>query len=382
MRRIALLIETSRGYGRGILRGVVKYSRRHGPWSFCVAPGDLKQPLPDISTLDGIIARVDSPRVAKAVLESPLPAIVHDPPESFVIPLKAQKRIIDMHPNPQTIAAMAAEHLLSKGLVTFAFCGIPHSIWSKQRQEAFAEHLGRRNIHCDYFSPRAGMSWQREQSMLVEWLERLPKPCGLLAATDVRARAVLDAAMTAGIRVPDELAVVGVDNDELFCELCQPPLSSVELNGEWAGYESARLLDGMMSDRKSSGAVVFVEPTGIMERQSTDIIAVKDNDVARAVRFIHSNSGRPISVQNVADNITASRRSLEIRFKKFLGRSVNAEIQLVRISRAKEMLLKTDMSVANVAALAGFGSDTYMGAVFKKRLGMTPLKFRQKNRVF
>ncbi|HPS53121.1 MAG TPA: substrate-binding domain-containing protein, partial [Phycisphaerae bacterium] len=234
----------------------------------------------------------------------------------------------------------------------------------------------------DVFPSCGGASWKREQSLLAEWLTRLPKPCGIFAATDVRARAVLDAALLANIRVPDEIAVMGVDNDELFCELCQPPLSSVELNGEWAGYESARLLDRMIAGEDGGKTAVFVEPTGIVERQSTDVIAVDDVDVARAVRFIHSNVGRLIGVQNVADYVAASRRSLEIRFKKFLNRTVNAEIQLTRIGRAKEMLLKTDMTVSRIAELAGFGSDTYMGAVFKKRFGMTPLKFRQKNKIF
>ncbi|HNX27040.1 MAG TPA: DNA-binding transcriptional regulator [Phycisphaerae bacterium] len=382
MRRIVLLIETSRGYGRGILRGVVKYSRCHEPWSFYVTPGDIKQSLPDMSTIDGIIARVDSPRVAGAILEYDIPAIVHDPPENFVISPKKRKRITDMHPDPTTIAKMAAEHFLSKGLHSFAFCGTTKDIWSKQRRDAFVGFLDKHGIECDVFPSCGGVSWKREQSLLAEWLTRLPKPCGIFAATDVRARAVLDAALLANIRVPDEIAVMGVDNDELFCELCQPPLSSVELNGEWAGYESARLLDRMIAGEDGGKTAVFVEPTGIVERQSTDVIAVDDVDVARAVRFIHSNVGRLIGVQNVADYVAASRRSLEIRFKKFLNRTVNAEIQLTRIGRAKEMLLKTDMTVSRIAELAGFGSDTYMGAVFKKRFGMTPLKFRQKNKIF
>jgi LacI family transcriptional regulator len=385
MPHVALLLETSTEYGRGLLRGIVRYSHLHGPWSLYVAPGHLEQALPRAKSWSGsgIIARIRSPEMAKLIRATGLPFVASSLDE-FRTPGPGDK-FGEIRTNSAAIARMAAAHLVERGLGHFAFCGFVGSGWSLAREEAFARYIGDRGFPCQtrrielanwMQRPNWIETWEDEQPILVEWLKSLLKPVGLMACNDICGREVLQACAVAGIRVPDDVAVVGVDNDELMCELSSPPLSSVALDIERAGYEAARLLDNLMSGHLAGRNVVEVEPLYVVTRQSSDVIAQGDPTVARALRFIQTYAGRAIGVPNVAEYAGVSRRTLERRFVRALGRSINSELTQCRLERAKRLLLGTDLPSYRVAGEAGFGSVKTFNRLFHRAAGISPKRFR------
>jgi LacI family transcriptional regulator len=219
-------------------------------------------------------------------------------------------------------------------------------------------------------------TWRHEQPGIVSWLRSLPKPTGLMACNDVCGRQVLQACVTAELRVPDDIAVIGVDNDELICELSDPPLSSVALDVERAGYESAQLLDGLMSGRIEKGYVVHVEPTHVVTRRSSDVIAQDDRLMVNALRFIRDHFAQGITVSDVAEEGGTSRRTLERHFSTAIGRSILSEIARCRIERAKELLLETEVSCYRVSSEVGFNSLKTFNRTFYRREAVTPQGFR------
>jgi LacI family transcriptional regulator len=383
--KIALLIETARGYGRALLRGIVRYGRLHGPWGFYVTPGDFAQALPQMRQWGGtgIIARIETPRVARAILASGLPTVALDLSADQLRPDNPLSRLSEVASDSHGAARLAAEHLLERGFRHHAFVGLAGRIWSWRRQDGFCDRLRAAGFEPHVYVPprrRRDRLWEQEQGALADWLRRLPRPAGLMACDDDRGREVLEACRTAGIRVPEEMAVVGVDNDELLCELADPPLSSVALNAEAGGYRAAALLDRMMRDRPRKPTRLTVEPLHVVTRRSTDIVALDDPVVASALHFIHDHAGRPIGIDDVVERVLISRRALEIRFKKVTGRTLLAELRRVRLERARRLLLETDLSLSRVASAAGYSSESYLTQVFRQELGQTPARYRRQVR--
>ena len=206
----------------------------------------------------------------------------------------------------------------------------------------------------------------------------MPKPVGLMACNDDLSREVAQACIMAGLRVPDEVAILGVDNDELVCNLTLPPLTSILLNHEIIGYEAGKQLDRLMSGKKASEHTLFVKPIHIEKRQSTNILAIKDEDVVSAIRFIRNNSDRQISVVDVVNETTLSTRVLQSRFRKILDRSIHEEIRRVRIERFCKMLLETNLSIYQIAMDLDFRDVNHVARAFRKEKGMTPLRYRNK----
>ncbi len=380
--KVALLIETARGYGRQMLRGIVRYARLHGPWGFYVTPGDFEQALPKMQQWGGtgIIARVETPRIAKAIVDSGLPAIVLDLSQRQLKPDHPLSRLSEVVSDSAGAARMAADHLLGRGLRHFAFVGVARRVWSWRREESFCRAITESGakVHV-YQSPRAARDrvWEREQPLLADWLRRLPKPAGVMACNDDRGREVLEACRAADILVPEELAVVGVDNDELLCELADPPLSSVALNGEGVGYRAAALLDRMMRRRLRKTRRLVAEPLHVVTRRSTEMIAIKDTEVAAALGFIHHHAAEPIQVTDLVRHLGISRRNLEIRFQKFVGRSIHAELQRVRLDRARRFLLETDLPISKIAESVGYATACYFVQVFRREYDATPAAYRR-----
>jgi LacI family transcriptional regulator len=382
MPKVALLVETSLGYGRALLRGVMRYARLNGPWAFYLHPGDLHQLLPKMKEWGGtgIIARIETPEIAKAVLAARLPTIVLDLNLEQLSPNNPLSRLSEICPDSLKAGRSAAEHLLERGFRSFAFVGVCGKLpWSIQRGEGFAKRLHEAGFECNHFPvPKAvrDQRWGREQAILATWMQKLPRPVGVLACDDDRGRQVLEACQAAGLHVPEDAAVVGVDNDELFCELSDPTLSSVALDTERAGYDAAALLDDLMSGRVKEPRRILVDPIRVVTRRSTDTHATEDRNLALAVRFIQENVAHPIGVNDVAEHLDCSRRTLEMRFQQILGRSINGEIQQIRIERAKYLLAETDFSMIKIAETVGFGSSNYMIRLFRRMVGQTPVEYR------
>jgi LacI family transcriptional regulator len=230
--------------------------------------------------------------------------------------------------------------------------------------------------HPRYFS--SFLSWEKAQKELAAWLRRQPKPLGLMACSDRHAQRVLDACRRASLLVPDEVAVIGVDNDLSLCLLCQPPLSSVVDNPRRNGYEAARLLDRIMRGELSSAAdgPIRIPPLGVITRRSTETTVTEDGIVAEALRFIREHACEDINAYSVSRHFPLSRSAFYLRFRKALGRSPHEEILRVRLERIKELLATSQLPVVEVSRLAGFDHPEYMGVVFKRLTGQTPGQYR------
>jgi LacI family transcriptional regulator len=289
--------------------------------------------------------------------------------------------------NDRSVVRLAVEHLAERGFRRFAYCGYAGANYSERRLKYFpgfvAETGGSAVV---YQSPppnqAAGLSVREQHAVLFElellgWLQQLPRPIGIMACNDTRGQQVLNACRELGIAVPEEIAVIGVDNDELLCDLSSPPLSSVAPDTERIGYQAAELLDRMMDGGPSPGPKTFIEPRGVVTRQSTDVLAIDDAEVALAVRFIREHACEGIDVNDVVARVDLSRRSLERRFRKHLDRSPNEEIVRVQVQRVRELLTGTDLPLGTIARMAGFTHAEYMSAVFRKYVGQLPRLYRK-----
>ena len=213
---------------------------------------------------------------------------------------------------------------------------------------------------------------------MADWLRGLPKPIGLMTCVDDRSYHVLDACKIAGCDVPNDVAIIGVDNDELICRLAKPQLSSVSLNAERAGYEAAELLDRLMSGEEPAGQQILAEPTHIETRQSTDILAMQDSEVSRAVQYIRQHPNEALQVGDVVKTVALSRRSLQLRFRRILGRSILDEIRRVRVNHVAQMLTETNLPVSKIALALGYPGIDHIARSFRKEKGMSPLTYRKR----
>lgn len=373
---VALIVETSIHYGRQILRGVTRYLRSHQSWSVFLEQRELWTAPPAWLKQwrgDGVICRKTTPELAEMLRKAGVPLVdLNDCCELLGAP-----KIESDH---RAIGRLAAEHLLERGFSNFAFCGFGDQAFSIGRREGFVERLEERGQRCElYESPWTGpqaRSWEREQAQIAKWLSSLPAPVGLMACSDMRGQHVLDACQRTNRAVPEEFAVIGVDDDAVLCNLCHPPLSSVVPNPERVGYEAAALLDHLMSGGAAPAEPMRIEPVGVQTRQSTDVLAIDDPAVAAALRFIRERAFHGVSMKDVLKHAAMSRSLLERKFRHYLGHSPQAEIRSVQLKRVKQLLAESDLPLSEIAALAGYAHPEYMSVVFKRETGQTPGHFR------
>jgi LacI family transcriptional regulator len=376
-RHVALLIEATNAYARGVVRGVAQYNHERAHWAVYFEPHALDSPLPGwLRTWkgDGILARIASRRTAKAVLVAGVPVV--DLRRVLAIP-----GIPSIGPDNQAVARLAAAHLRERGFRHFGFCGVPPGDPPMDdRTVAFRRCLGEAGYACHVFEPHRNATWDQEQKRIEQWIRSLPKPAGVMTCHDERGLQVLRACARTGVVVPDEVAVIGVGNDDCLCNLAQPPLSSVDLVPRLIGYEAAALLDLLMDGRPPPSPHILVPPRGIVTRLSTDVIATEDQVVAQAMAFIRGHACQRIRIRDVLNHVKLSRSALEPRLKRVVGRTIHQEIARVRIDRAKELLSETDLPTKQVAAQTGFRSVQYLARVFHKATDQTPACYRKQTR--
>ncbi|WP_145357326.1 XylR family transcriptional regulator [Alienimonas californiensis] len=375
-RSVALLIETSNSYARGLLAGINAWQQEHEAWSTYL-PEQERGALPpewiERWGGDGIVARVESPAVAEALARSGTPVV--DVSSGRHLP---EAPCVETD-NP-AIARAAFEHLTDRGFASLAFCGVSRFRWSAERRDAFAALAAEAELPCALYDGApdgdSERSWSQERERLGAWLTALPKPVGVMACYDIQAQWLLDVCREVGVSVPEEAAVIGVDDDWLLCELATPPLSSVIPDTRRTGYEAASRLDDLMSGRRVDPAPVFMQPVGVATRQSTDVLAIADRDVAAAVQFIRQRASSGINVADVLRAVPVSRRSLEDRFRAILGRTPHEEIARVRLNRVRRLLRETELPIGEIAARAGYRSAAYLSAAFRKSVGCSPRDYR------
>jgi LacI family transcriptional regulator len=375
--RVILLIETSKAVGRGILSGVRRYIREHQPWSAWVEERGIDDPDPPWLKAwlgDGVLSRSrdDSP-VIKTLLKRSIP-VVQLRPTLLQLPLPR------VYTNHRAVGRLAAEHLLNRGLRSFGYYGLTARPWTHEHLEGFREVLRKAGhsckvLHRQRMSKTAG--WQREMDSILNWLRELPKPVGVMASHDEAALKVLAACSWACIPVPEDVAVIGVDNDELLCDLADPPLTSVAHDLERIGYEAAELLQRMMKGEHVPPEPRYLQPLGVVQRQSTELLAIDDRVVAEACRIIRQRACQGLTVEQLVSELPVSRRSLERRFENAFARGPKQEIRRVQLERAAQLLSTTDLKLARIAQLAGFEYQEHLYRLFKQWAKRTPQQYRE-----
>jgi LacI family transcriptional regulator len=377
-RHVALLIEATNAYARGLLHGVAQYNHEHAGWTIYFEPHGLHEPPPKWLKKwkgDGILARLATRRIANAILSVGVPVV--ELRRVLTIP-----GISSIGPDHRVVARMVAEHLRERGFRNFAFCGIARGVDPPldDRADAFVRHIEEAGFQCSVFPAVRAVSWQQEQNSIARWIKSLPKPVGVMTSNDDRGLQVLRVCAAVGAAVPDQVAVVGAGNDDCLCDLSHPPLSSVDLAPGLIGYEAAALLEKIMSGQSVPQQHLLVLPRGIVTRLSTDVLATPDDAVARAVGFIRNRACDGISVGDVLRHVNLCRSAVEPRLKKVLGRTVHQEIRRVQIERAKALLSTTNLPAKQIADQTGFNCVQYLTRVFHKVTGLTPANYRKRMR--
>ncbi|MHC4124789.1 MAG: XylR family transcriptional regulator, partial [Planctomycetota bacterium] len=379
--KIALLLSTTRKFSRDLIRGIIQYSKIHGPWKFYREPPDyihldvkkrftrLKKWCPN-----GIITQDTT--ILEKILSMGMPTIIASDEKEITADIP---KIIT---NNYEIGKMAAKHLLERGFCYFAYFGFTDTLWSMERYKGFSEEIrqaGSKTHLCKNLEHVKHLPWEKMQDTLTKWLKSLPKPIGIMACAGEFALNITEACKAPKLCIPEEVALITTDNDELIYELSHPPITSISYDTSRAGYEAAELLDKMIVGNKITNQTILVEPTYVETRLSTDILAIEDQEVAKAIHFIRTNSKKNINVNNVLDHVILSRCELNKRFRKYISRTVHEEITRIRINEIIFMLLNTNLSISQIALKLNFPYNKNISRYFQKQTGMSPQAYRAKH---
>jgi LacI family transcriptional regulator len=380
MYKVILLLDFGEEYSKAMLKGITKYSSENGNWSFCRMPVYYRETMGVKGILEwakewkahGIIGQLYN-EMETEFYESPLPVIAQDFKERF-------KKIPNITGLYRQTGMMGAEYFLKRGYQNFAFYGFNNIVWSRERAEGFEMAVNKAGYQVNYFEHKKARStdiWYYKSKSLAKWLKSLPKPVALMACEDNQGVHITEACKHNQIRVPQEVAVLGVDNDVMLCELSDPPLSSIELDIEKGGYDAARALDLMIQGRVKFYRDIPVAPLKVITRGSTNIYASTDNHVADALDFIHRNIEANLQVSDIVKEVPMSRRSLEKRFLEVTGMPVYKYISNLRIEKMAEKLISTDRTIFEIALDMGLQDSKNIARQFRQVMGHTPVEYRK-----
>jgi LacI family transcriptional regulator len=375
--RVAVLVDTSTSWGRRIHLGIHNYDRKHGGWHLFVEARGLEERLrvPPGWECDGVIARVGSVEMAEELRALRIPVVNVS---GIDLPGVEFPRVVN---DLRASASSAATHFLERGFRHFAYFSLLGLGYIATHQQAFAETVTARGGDFASFAtkPMAGAEpdWNLDLATLGKWLKSLPKPVAVLTWNPSSAREVIYAAQVAGLLVPEEVAVLSGSDDTLLCELLPVPVSGILVAAEQVGHQAARLLDRLMQGKPAPGHAELIAPVGIVTRQSTDTLAIRNPIVVKALNFIRRNPAQPMPVNLLARHAGVSRRVLERQFMELLGRAPATEVRRVRLEHAKNLLAETDLPIPEVAEAAGFSSPEYLAYALRKHYGIAPLNYRK-----
>lgn len=382
LRKVALLLDGARGWDAGVLRGIADYANRHHPWQFLRPAVTYYQRFSGLS--DGSLEALLKHRPNGVIMhESELTSrLLHSGVPTIAVPIHSLDPAgYYITCDDASVGTIAANHLMGQGLKHFGFIGFADIIWSQNRLEAYQRCLAERGHQVDaHLVPLAPSDAQqpRLHRALVHWLKDLPKPTGVFVGNDDLARPVAELCQLNGINVPDEVALLGVDNDELICELSSPSLSSIPFATEKAGYESAEILDCLMEGGTPEASCVDTAALPVTVRRSTDRLAIDDVEVVKALRYIRDNTPRSIQVPDVVRATALSRRTLHNRFRAHVGHSVRKEINRQRAEYIARLLTDTSQSISRIAWKLGYADDAHLVRFFQREMGQTPGAYRRR----
>jgi LacI family transcriptional regulator len=382
MIKIILLFDISEQYGQNLMMGIVRYFKENSNALFCKMPYYYRETLGVNGIINfakewgaqGIIAQIKNKADAVKIMDAGIHLITEDFHERF-------DEVPNITGGYMEAGSMGAEYFVNKGFKHFAFYGFKNIVWSRERSIGFEQYLKERAFDVFYFNHdddhQTTDLWHYKPSALSNWLQQLPKPIAIMACDDARGQHITEACKHANIRIPEDVIVLGVDNDELTCNLSDPPLSSITLDTEKGGYEAGRLMESMIMGRVDNPGNIFVLPTVIVTRQSTDIAAVNDEHIARALTYIHKNLDHDINVSDVLAQVAMPRRSLEKKFLKVTGTSIYKYISKLRMQKFSERLLKTEKRISEIAYESGLNLTNNVARQFKQIHGCTPKQYRK-----
>lgn len=386
MPRIALLVGSYRRYRRHVLYGIARYAQAHGPWHFAHQDEPVEGRLPPwlaAESWDAAVVRIDGEALCEPFRRLEMPIV-------DVAGLDVYDGIGCVTFDGEAAGTMAAEHLIECGLEHFAFYGVPDVRYSDDSLRGFSNQVGHsgrtvRSYLCRWRPERIHATFRetlglRPDADLTQWIASLPKPVGLFACNDFRAYEVLEACRALGLAVPEDMAVIGLGNDEVLCELNATPLTSVDPNAQRVGYDAAAWIDSVLGGRGVPCSPQLTDPLGVVARRSTDILYLDDELVAKAVRFIRRSVHIPLRVEDVCEHVGLTRRTLERRFVTELGRTPSEEVGRVRLKRLVSLLVTTSFSAAELARAVGFNHAESASRFFKSQTGLTMGEFRAAHR--
>ena len=378
--KITLLFNANKVYDRQIIKGIGDYLQASQcDWDIFLEE-DFRCRISKLQHWvgDGIIADFDDPEIEKALTGLRVPVVAvgssYENPEQYPdFPYVATDN--------RALVNSAYEHLKAKGLEYFAYYGMPPNEgnrWAMEREAIFQQLVAGDGYECAVYR---GMettpeSWQYAMNRLADWIQSMPKPVGIVAVSDARARHLLQVCDHLGIIVPDKVSIIGIDDEDLTRHLSRVSLSSVAQGCRKMGFQAAKLLHRQLQGQELRKVRELVGPEQVVERQSTDYKALKDPYVIQAMHFIRHNACKGIKVEQVLDYVKVSRSNLEKRFKDDIGHSVHQEIHCAKLEQAMSLLRNTELSTSDIAELCGYPSLQYMYAVFKKDLELTPKAYR------
>lgn len=379
--RIAVLLGTDMDAHRRMLQGIQEYKMTGRKWTFRIAWPNTNSLEPLVQwNPDGIIAKLYTAEMIRKVrsLRKPLVNISN---------ISGDKSVVRVGVDEKAIGRMVAEHFLERGFRHFAFVGYRQQAEEKDRKVEFQNCIRRAGYDCSVYTRfdlpiyRRGAVWGGGEQEFQKWLTKLPKPLAVFAYHDLLAWEIAEVCTRSNLKIPEEVSIVGADNDQLFCELSSPSLSSVSYPAERIGWEAARTLDRLLKRKRIERKAVYFPPIAVALRKSSDIVADADPQLARALSFIQEHAGEPIRVKEMLSMVQLSRRSLEQKFKQQLGRSPLQEILRVRVAKASYLLAETKLPVAKIATMSGFSNPERLSVVFKEKTGKSPINYRKSSSI-
>lgn len=377
--RILLLTDSSRGFGRGLMTGISRYSVLHGRWrfyyrqpSYLESKGKVNLEEFERWQPDGVICSIAQAEILKPLA---VPMVCYDPGNyDGTIPC--------IGTDDEAVGDQAARHLLGLGHRHFAFCGFGELRWSAIRRASFCRTIEDSGFQTHLPpSARNHQAWSKEEPALRKWIDQLPKPIGIFCANDDRAASVTEICLSLGLTIPEDVSIIGADNDEMLCEMVNPPLSSVRITSEQAGFEAADLLAKLITRSATlQGQVIQAQAAGVATRQSTNVLMVKNSNLRKAIHFIQQNIARQIRVGDVVTAAGLSHRSLNEQFQKELNSSIGKYLTNARIDHISKLLVDTELRIQEVAYAVGYEDDRHFARYFKRSTGLSPLAFRKRHR--
>lgn len=381
--QVAVLLESSHGASRNRLRGIFQYARLYGPWGLRMitgGPSDQRLPDPRRWKGDGVIARDPDDDTLQTIRAARLPLVLIDPPDAASEPAHPLPQCSRVVLNNAKIGQIAAKYFLDKQFSSFAFLARWNNEgWSRIRQETFVREIETAGFPCQVFIPAVNYeepAWEKERLRLIRWLRSLPKPTALFGASDLEGQLAIDACLAADINVPFEIAVLGVGDDDLFCESGFPSMSSISIAWRQGGFLAAKLLDRHMRNKKLPPETVVYDPVDVVSRASTDTIHISDKLVIRAMDYIRTRNGFGVRVSDIARHLKVTRQWLERRFKENLGVPAIDVIKEARMKQIRFLVIESDLSFNAIAEMSGFENANYMRAIFKQEFGTTMTEYR------